>query len=544
MPHVPGHTPGTVVSSGGTYQPAGNIAGNIVIGSPTSQSGPTTSGPREKLKKRKKQALQNLQINPNYVTGVVQDAQNQLDNIVKNKNKLQNQAGDVIINPNVAGDLFKDYKPGDKLNSAQQVIYDFYASSTPNKYQQELQKFITTSPLHREVYKQSGLGAKFNLFMTEMPEKIIANTGIGRLITAMGNKTGAIKNAVNAVANAFNPEQAANLNINQEEKSGLPALLKKENIIKGDATPIDPQFAPFLEDSPLGTEGYDLEGDTPSTVYNPETADAQNFDYMAQALRDFDLYKKNLPSNQIADEVETETEDTVPGTIDLIKQDDVVLSGDPNEILDTKVDEDEGVVMPSNYAGAYPDPSYLMQENLFNPLDNQPYINKTFDYDPTVLGGDENIPPGTVFSPAISNMRKLGQEIQTFPGQDPLQNAKGGIATLDKGGQAGGGKLTAPSMRDLMGVASLMGINPATLSTKGAILPMLSESGMFEPDFLSMNKLIFDLARARNPNERITTDDIQQAAKDISGPNLSNRDDSGYARMSTFEKLKMMADSD
>ena len=99
-------------------------------------------------------------------------------------------------------------------------------------------------------------------------------------------------------------------------------------------------------------------------------------------------------------------------------------------------------------------------------------------------------------------------------------------------------------MRDLMSAADLMGINPAMLSTKGAILPMLSESGEFEPDFLSMNQLIFDLARARKPQGRITTDDIQQAAQDISGPNLSNRDDSRYARMSTFEKLKMMADSD
>ena len=79
------HTHGASSGSGSGTTQQGNIAGNIVIGSPTSQSGPgQMTGPRNKLKKRKKQALQNLQINPNYITGVVQDAQNQLSNIVYN----------------------------------------------------------------------------------------------------------------------------------------------------------------------------------------------------------------------------------------------------------------------------------------------------------------------------------------------------------------------------------------------------------------------------------------------------------------------------
>ena len=357
------------------------------------------------------------------------------------------------------------------------------------------------------------------------------------------------------IANELTPEQTELLSITQDDNKNLSTLIQEDN--------------------------------TPSTVYNPETADAQNFDYMAQALRDFDLYKKNLPKNQIAEQVETETEDTVPGTINLTKQDDVVLSGDPNETI-----EEDSIIDPKvNYEQEFMD-TYGPDSDPFqaavdrgSSLGTQGYEGLTYDEIPmmdkqylrgqirpytdmetSMYSGDDpmggmpafyrdrfgdfqsfqDVPFSSLTSQIspISDMRKLGQEIQTFPGLDPLQNAKGGIATLENGGEAGGGKLTAPSMRDLMSAANLMGINPATLSTKDAILPMLSESGEFEPDFLSMNQLIFNLAKARKPNERITTNDIQQATQDISGPNLSNRDDSGYARMSTFEKLKMMADSD
>jgi len=530
MPHVPGHTPGTVISSGGTYQP---------YQPPQSSSS---------------NAAQQLQ---NIISGKGQTPESATSGIagqtIKGKDK-EGQNVQMVIPANVPK-KFHQFLINNQGNSAAQSILDNYAASAVNPYQQQLQNFIESSPAAAQAYAErfpitnflKNFGPTAVGAVTGLPISLLSGAGKGIKSLSEGEGAlaaiaGGIQNVASDIANAFTPQQAKDLQINQEEKSEIPALLKQENIIKGDATPIDPQFAPFLEDSPLGTEGYDLEGDTPSTVYNPETADPQNFDYMAQAMREFDQYKKNIPSNQIAEQVEEETEQTVPGTVNLTQQDDIVLSGDPNEILDTKVDEDEGVVMPSNYAGAYPDPSYLMQEDLSNPLDNQPYINKTFDYDPTVLGGDENIPPGTVFSPNVVGQTPVLP--YTFPGLEPKQNAKGGIATLENGGQAGGGKLTAPSMRDLMGVANLMGIAPRTLSTKDAILPMLSESGEFEPDFLSMNQLIFNLARARKPEGTLTTDDIQRAAQDISGPNLSNRDDSGYARMSTFEKLKMMADSD
>ena len=122
-----------------------------------------------------------------------------------------------------------------------------------------------------------------------------------------------------------------NLQINQEEKSEIPALLKQENIIKGDATPIDPQFAPFLnqEDSPLETESVD----TSSTAFVPDPQPT-----IESVRKQQEENAALLPRNRIAEEVEEETEDTVPGRVNLTRQDDIVLSGDPDyeqEFLDT-----------------------------------------------------------------------------------------------------------------------------------------------------------------------------------------------------------------
>jgi len=280
------HTHGASSGSGSGTTQQGNIAGNIVIGSPTSQSGPgQMTGPRNKLKKRKKQALQNLQINPNYITGVVQDAQNQLSNIVQNKNILQNLPGDVIINPNVVGDVFKDYKEGDKLNSAQQVFANFYGSSTPNKYQQELQKFITTSPLHREVYKQSGLkGAGLNLFMTEFPEKFASSTGLGSLITAMGKGKDKVVQAGKKIAEVLNPKDAKNLDINQQENETVVETLGKQDpnrfgSLMGDRFDtvediFDPEASAAMASLDPEKIAMDI-GLTPGTVFNPVESDLQ-----------------------------------------------------------------------------------------------------------------------------------------------------------------------------------------------------------------------------------------------------------------------------
>ena len=82
-------------------------------------------------------------------------AQNQLAAIVANKQNTQNQAGLSSINPNVVGDVFGGADPNtipyNQMNEAQKVFANFYGSSTPNLYQQQIQDFITASPENMQV---------------------------------------------------------------------------------------------------------------------------------------------------------------------------------------------------------------------------------------------------------------------------------------------------------------------------------------------------------------------------------------------------------
>ena len=147
MPHVPGHKPGTgqdVVGTGGTYvpyKPPVQQLQNIVS---QSETGPTT----------------------------------------------EDQAGIVTINPNVVGNVFGGVDPNtipySQMNEAQKVFADFYGSSTPNLFQQQLQDFVTASPVNMQVYADSGLkGAGLNKFMTTFPEAIASNTLLGNVISSI-----------------------------------------------------------------------------------------------------------------------------------------------------------------------------------------------------------------------------------------------------------------------------------------------------------------------------------------------------------------------
>jgi hypothetical protein len=263
---------------------------------------PSFKGKVKKLKDRPEQALSNLQINPNYVAAVTQNAQNQLDNIVKNKDKLQTQAGIININPNVVGEVFKDYKPGDKLNSAQQVFADFYGSSTPNAYQQELQNFIKTSPIHREVFKQSGLtGANLNLAAIELPEKIASSTGVGALINAMGKGKNKIKQVGSNIINALSSTDAKNLNTIQEEKEQPIETLGKQDpdSFGGLDRPsvVDDIFDPeaSTQMASLDPEKIAMDaGLTPGTVYDPRQDDLKSkIDFVNQVFGTNFEYTKN-----------------------------------------------------------------------------------------------------------------------------------------------------------------------------------------------------------------------------------------------------------
>jgi len=135
-----------------------------------------------------------------------ENLQNQLSNIVSNQQNLQNQSGQVQI----ADKFFKPggvFEPGQQgmdpseMNSAQQAIYNFYAGSTPNAYQQQIQNFMDQSPAAMQVYKDSGLkGAGLNAFMTTVPAQLAEKSMIMQGLKAL---TGVAENVFPAISNAY-----------------------------------------------------------------------------------------------------------------------------------------------------------------------------------------------------------------------------------------------------------------------------------------------------------------------------------------------------
>ena len=149
-------------------------------------------------------------------------AQNQLAAIVANKQNTQNQAGLSSINPNVVGDVFGGADPNtipyNQMNEAQKVFANFYGSSTPNLYQQQIQDFITASPENMQVYKDSGLtGAGLNAFMTTFPEALASNTIVGNILKNLKSTPGKIKEKLSGLYNT--PQVQEILGLGEEDKN-------------------------------------------------------------------------------------------------------------------------------------------------------------------------------------------------------------------------------------------------------------------------------------------------------------------------------------
>jgi hypothetical protein len=101
----------------------------------------------------------------------------------------------------------KGVKDPNEMNSAQQAIYNFYASSTPNLYQQNIQDFITASPLNMSVYKSAfPIGGNFNAFMTTMPENFFGKTIAGNIAKSFGAAKDGIGTLKEKIANVINPK--------------------------------------------------------------------------------------------------------------------------------------------------------------------------------------------------------------------------------------------------------------------------------------------------------------------------------------------------
>ena len=119
-----------------------------------------------------------------------QIANDQIDKLISNKDNLQNQAGNVVINSKFDNIMKGETNPN-KMNSAQKALYDFYNTGT-NAYQQEMQKIIDSNPSAAQAYKKrfpitSGIqnlaGAASNLIpgvgMAKGILKVLGNFGKG-----------------------------------------------------------------------------------------------------------------------------------------------------------------------------------------------------------------------------------------------------------------------------------------------------------------------------------------------------------------------------
>lgn len=282
------HTHGASSGSGSGTTQQSNIAGNIVIGSPTSQSGPKK---KKKLTKKSpdtsvyQQAASSGYMGAGYIPPEerqIINAASELKNIVDNKDNTANQQGIVsvpkkfikpggVFDPNDMPASYAD------MNEAQKSIFNFYASSTPNLYQQQINDFITASPLNMEVYKNSGLkGAGLNAFMTTMPEKLFKNSLVGGIINAIASPFNKAKKAGKKIAEDLSPLDAKNINTNLEENQSVIETLGKQ----------DPNRFGSLDrpTDALGTEGYNIDDvdifdpsgtqgyDDIGTVYDPNVS--------------------------------------------------------------------------------------------------------------------------------------------------------------------------------------------------------------------------------------------------------------------------------
>jgi|9_EtaG_2_1085328.scaffolds.fasta_scaffold19245_2 hypothetical protein len=229
MPHVPGHNPGTgqdVVGTGGTYVP--------------------------------------------YKPPV-----QQLQEIQSQSETTEDQAGQVFINPNVVGDVFQGVDPNtipySQMNEAQKVFADFYGSSTPNLYQQQIQDFISASPVNMQVYADSGLkGAGFNKFMTTFPEAVANNSLLGNVISGITSGAGQAKDFVGglfpgdstdlqnlvddfaSVPGGFTKDLGNMLGINKDLQPGVGEVREELGVKKQTANDI-------VETNILNDEGYNMD---------------------------------------------------------------------------------------------------------------------------------------------------------------------------------------------------------------------------------------------------------------------------------------------
>ena len=426
MPHVSGHNPhhntGTSVGAVGGYMPPKPPkedkkdppdTSSTNVYSQAAGSGYQGAGyipPKERTEQ------------------VVQSAVNELNNIVSNIDD-KNKPGNVVINPKFIkeGGVFEPDNMPDSyadMNEAQKAIYNFYASSTPNLYQQNIQDFISASPLNMEIYKNSGLkGAGLNAFMTTAPENILGSTMFGQLAKSIAGGAGKIKDTLSGLLSTEQGQEAGS-NIQSAYQNYLDTINKqivaerdkKPNIaeVSGDSTPLgDIYGVDYIYDKdymlPGAMEEAILAGEEPYDPAIAEDKEAQE-EIERSLLNQYSLLNQDNLASSLVDETQ-ESE----------------LEG----IIDPKVGEDADMdAMPYGYpglnlprTGTYPD----------NPLAGMEGFPKVTTYPYSTSGGFGQITTDTPgdfdlidyarpifglegtqgFSDNISTMPKLGDEIKS-----------------------------------------------------------------------------------------------------------------------------------
>jgi hypothetical protein len=106
-------------------------------------------------------------------------------------------------------------------------LQQFPSTQTPgtNLYQEGIANFINTSPLNREIYKDTfPIGGAFNLFMTEVPEKIAQSTMLGNILSSIQSGASQAKDFVGGLF----PGDNTDLNNLFQDFASIPAGIKKD----------------------------------------------------------------------------------------------------------------------------------------------------------------------------------------------------------------------------------------------------------------------------------------------------------------------------
>ena len=428
MPHVSGHNPHY---DGGTGTSVGAVGGYMPPKPPKEdKKDPPDTSSTNVYSQAAGSGYQGAGYIPpkERTEQVVQSAVNELNNIVSNIDD-KNKPGNVVINPKFIkeGGVFEPDNMPDSyadMNEAQKAIYNFYASSTPNLYQQNIQDFISASPLNMEIYKNSGLkGAGLNAFMTTVPENILGSTMFGQLAKSIAGGAGKIKDTLSGLLSTEQGQEAGS-NIQSAYQNYLDTINKqivaerdkKPNIaeVSGDSTPLgDIYGVDYIYDKdymlPGAMEEAILAGEEPYDPAIAEDKEAQE-EIERSLLNQYSLLNQDNLASSLVDETQ-ESE----------------LEG----IIDPKVGEDADMdAMPYGYpglnlprTGTYPD----------NPLAGMEGFPKVTTYPYSTSGGFGQITTDTPgdfdlidyarpifglegtqgFSDNISTMPKLGDEIKS-----------------------------------------------------------------------------------------------------------------------------------